>query len=101
MFFNGRDLVFSSVQSLSRVQLFATPWSAARQASLSFTISQILLKLMSIEPTCETETLTDIQNRVVIAEGMEERLTGSLGFAHANYYAQNGWELYSISWDKP
>ena len=34
--------------SLSRVQLFATPWTAARHASLSFTISQSLLKLMSI-----------------------------------------------------
>ena len=40
---------FSSVQSLSRVQLFATPWTAARQASLSITNSQSLLKLMSIE----------------------------------------------------
>ena len=38
-----------SVQSLSRVQLFATPWTAARQASLSITNSQSLLKLMSIE----------------------------------------------------
>ena len=37
------------VQSLSRVQLFVTPWNAAHQASLSFTISQSLLKLMSIE----------------------------------------------------
>ena len=37
------------VQSLSRVQLFATPWTAAHQASLSFTTSQSLLKLMSIE----------------------------------------------------
>ena len=36
-------------QWLSRVQLFATPWTAAHQASLSFTISQSLLKLMSIE----------------------------------------------------
>ena len=42
-------LQFSSVQSLSRVQLFATPWIAARQASLSITNSQSLLKLMSIE----------------------------------------------------
>ena len=40
---------FSSVQSLSRVRLFATPWIAARQASLSITISRSLLKLMSIE----------------------------------------------------
>ena len=37
------------VQSLSCVQLFATPWTVACQASLSFTISQSLLKLMSIE----------------------------------------------------
>ena len=36
-------------QSLSCVLLFATPWTAAHQASLSFTISQSLLKLMSIE----------------------------------------------------
>ena len=37
------------VQSLSRVQLFVTPWTTAHQASLSFTISQSLLKLMSME----------------------------------------------------
>ena len=42
-------LQFSSVQSLSRVQLFATPWTAACQASLSITNSQNLLKLMSTE----------------------------------------------------
>ena len=40
---------FSSVQSLSRVLLFATPWTAARQASLSITKFRSLLKLMSIE----------------------------------------------------
>ena len=39
----------SSVQSLHRVRLCATPWTAARQASLSITNSQSLLKLMSIE----------------------------------------------------
>ena len=39
----------SSVQSLCRVQLFATPWIAARQASLSITNSQSSLKLTSIE----------------------------------------------------
>ena len=37
------------VRSPSRVQLFVTSWIAARQASLSFTISQSLLKLMSVE----------------------------------------------------
>ena len=39
----------SSFQSLNHVQLFVTPWTAARQASLSITNSQSLLKLMSIE----------------------------------------------------
>ena len=42
-------LQFSSVQSLSRILLFSTPWTAALQASLSITNSQSLLKLMSIE----------------------------------------------------
>ena len=40
---------FSSVQSLSRVRLFATPWTEAYQASLSITNSQSLFKLMSTE----------------------------------------------------
>ena len=40
---------FSSVQLLSRVQLFVTPWTAARQAFLTITNSQSLLKLKSIE----------------------------------------------------
>ena len=40
--------LLSSVQSLSCVRLFATPWTAARHASLSITNSQSLLKLMSI-----------------------------------------------------
>ena len=42
-------LQFSSVQSLNHVCLFATPWTAARQASLSITNPQSLLKLMSFE----------------------------------------------------
>ena len=42
-------ICFSSVQSLSRVRLFATPWIAAGQASLSVTNSHSVLKLTSIE----------------------------------------------------
>ena len=42
-------ILFSSVQLLSHVQLFATPWTAAHQASLSITNSWSLLKLMSTE----------------------------------------------------
>ena len=41
--------IFIVVQLLSRVRLFVTPWTAARQASLSFTLSQSLLRLVSIE----------------------------------------------------
>ena len=41
---------FSSVQLLSHVRLFATPWTAACQASLSFSNSQSLLKPLSMEP---------------------------------------------------
>ena len=51
--FSARLLPWQSsaavVQLLSRVSLFVTPWTAALQASLSFTISWSLLKLMSIE----------------------------------------------------
>ena len=46
------------VQSLSHVQLFATPWIAARQASLSITNSQSLLKLMSIESVMPSSHLS-------------------------------------------
>ena len=42
-------LIFSSIQLLSSVRLFATPWTIACQASLSITNSQSLLKLISIE----------------------------------------------------
>ena len=42
-------LQFSSVQSLSRVRLLVTPWTAARQASLSIINSQSLLKITSIQ----------------------------------------------------
>ena len=45
-------------QLLSHVQLFVTPWTAARQSSLSFTISQSLLKLMSIESMMPSNHLT-------------------------------------------
>ena len=44
-----RKQTISSVQSFSCVRLFATPWTTARQASLSITNSQSLLKLMSIK----------------------------------------------------
>ena len=48
---------FISVQLLSHVQLFVTPWTAACQASMSITNSWILLKLMSIEPVMSSKHL--------------------------------------------
>jgi len=48
----------SSVQSLSCVRLFATPWTAAHQASLSITNSRSLLKLMSIESVMPSNHLS-------------------------------------------
>ena len=44
-----KNIQFSSAQSLNHVQLFATPWTVAHQASPSITNSRSLLKLMSIE----------------------------------------------------
>ena len=53
------EIQFSLVQLLSRVQLFATPWTAARQASLSITNSRGQLKLMSI-------TLVRLYNHLIL-----------------------------------
>ena len=51
------QVIFVVVQSLSCVWLFSTPWTAARQASLSLTISLSLLKLMSIETVMRSNHL--------------------------------------------
>ena len=50
-------IMISPVQSLSHVRLFATPWTTARQASLSITNSWSLLKLMSIESVMPSKYL--------------------------------------------
>ena len=54
---NTECIQFSSVQLLSHVRLFATPWTAAHQASLSITNSQSLLKLMSIKSVMRSNHL--------------------------------------------
>ena len=58
LYFTFLVLTHSSVQSLSCVWLFATPWIAARQASLPITNSWSLLKLMSIESVMPSNPLT-------------------------------------------
>ena len=56
-FFNWLIFSSASFQSPSRVQLFITPWTAARRASLSVTNSQSLVKLMSIESVIQSNHL--------------------------------------------
>ena len=53
-----RSVQFSSVQSLSHIRLFATPWTAASQVSLSITSSWSFLRLMSIEAVMPSNHLT-------------------------------------------
>ena len=59
--------IFSSLQSLSHVQLFATPWIAARQASLFITNSRSSLKLMSIESVMPSSHLTLCQTLLLLS----------------------------------
>ena len=56
-FISVTKIHISSIQSLSRVWLFVTPWAAAHQASLSVTNSRSLLKLMSTESVMPTDHL--------------------------------------------
>ena len=56
----NNPIQFSSVQSLSHVRLFATPWTAAHQASLSITNSWSLPKLMSIESVMAANHLISV-----------------------------------------
>ena len=51
------NTIISSVQSISCVQLFVTPWTAAHQGSLSITNSQCLCKLMSIDSVMQSNPL--------------------------------------------
>ena len=55
--YSSHSVYFVVVQSLSHVRLFATPWTATRQALLSFTIFQSLLQHMSIEPVMSSNHL--------------------------------------------
>ena len=69
----GQSLVSGSVQLLSRVRLFATPWTAARQASLSITNSRSLLRLTSIESVMPSSHL--VLCRPVEPDGQRGRRT--------------------------
>ena len=60
------NIRLSSVQSLSSVRLFATPWTAAHQASLSITNSQSLLKVMSIQSVMSSDHLIPCRSILLV-----------------------------------
>ena len=60
------DLLSSSVQSVSCIRLFVTPWTAAHQGSLSITKSQSLLKLMSIKSVMPSNHLILCRNLLLL-----------------------------------
>ena len=79
---------FSSVQSLSRVRLFVTPWIAARQASLSITNSQSSLRLMSIESVMPSSYL--ILCRPLLLLLRPQSLPASESFPMSQLFAWGG-----------
>ena len=81
-----RSPCFSSVQSLSHVQLFATPWTAACQASLSITNSRSLLKLMSIELVMPST----ISSSVVPFSPCLQSFPASGAFQMSQFFASGG-----------
>ena len=78
--------VWSLVQSLSRVQLFVTPWTAALQSSLSFTISQSLLKFVSIESVMPSHHL--ILHRPLLL--LPSIFLSIRGFPRSQFFASGG-----------
>ena len=78
-------LQYSTVQSLSRVQLFATPWTSARQASLSINNSWSLLKLMSIESAMPT-----ISSSVVPFSSCLQSFPSSGSFQMSQFFTSGG-----------
>ena len=78
--------VISSVQSLSHVQLFVTPWTAACQASLSITKSWNLLKLMSIESVMPST----ISSSVVLFSSCLQSFPASGSFQMSQLFTSGG-----------
>ena len=76
----------SSVQLLSRVRLFVTPWTAARQASLSFTNSQSWFKLMSIESVMPST----ISSSVVPFSSCLQSFPASGSFPMSQFFTSSG-----------
>ena len=76
---------FSSVQSLSHVWLFETPWTAVRQASLSITNSWNLLKLMSIK-----SVMPSISFSVILFSSCLQSFPESGSYQMSQFFASGG-----------
>ena len=87
---------FSSVQSLTHVQLFMTPWTAARQASLSIINSRSLLKLMSTESVMPSNHLI-LCNPLLLLPSVFPSIRvfskGWFSFSCDQYYGGNAWRV--------
>ena len=84
---------FSSVQSLSRVRLFVTPWTAACQASLSITNSLSLLKLMSIDLVMPSYHLILCRPLLLLFQSSP----ASESFPVSQFFASDGQSIKSFS----
>ena len=91
MIIRNMDVVFV-VQLLSHVQLFATPWAAARQASLSFTIFQSLLRFTSIE-------LVKLSNHLILCRPLLHLLQSfpALGSLPTSWLFASGGQSIGVS----
>ena len=87
------DIYFESVQLLSCVQLFATPWTAALQASLSITNSQSLLRLTSIESVMPSTYLILCHPLLLLLQSFPK--SGS--FPMSQFFTSGGQKYWSFS----
>ena len=89
----GGNRCISSVQSLSCIWLFATPWTEAHQASLSITNSRSLLKLMSIESVMPSNHLPS----VVRFSSCLQSFPASESFPMSQFFISGGQKYWSFS----
>ena len=93
---NNLEIGFSSVQLLSHIWLLVTPWTAARQASLSITNSRGLLKLMSIELVIPSNYLILCRPLLLLLQSFPASGSFQMSqfFALSDYQVEIGWFSY-------
>ena len=91
-----KKVQFSSVQSLSHVQLFSTPWIAARQASLSITNSRSSPRLTSIESVIPSSHLI---LSISTFSSIPQSFPASQSFQMSQLFASGGQKYWSFSYN--